>query len=188
MFLQIFSKISKWYVVSLFFLGSFSFQFLLVESYLPRFLVYSSGIKNPDQMFWYSKKWLSHLYDTLGDEGRSFYVQMLSMDFVYIIFTALAFSGLMYILSRRTRIWWISFAPALAASFDILENSAQLVLLNNFPELSSLLVTTSSVASFMKMSLMAFIMVAIIILISRILYFKISANISIYMQWMGGKE
>lgn len=173
MFLQIISRISKWYLVLLFFLASFFCQFWLITSYLPRFLKYSSGMKNPDQMFWYSKKWLSSLYDALGDEGRSFYVQMLSIDFVYIIFTSLAFSGLIFLLCRRTRIWWISFAPVLAAVFDILENSAQIVLLNTFPVLSSLMVTASSVASFMKMGLMVLNVVVIIMLVTRTLYLKL---------------
>jgi hypothetical protein len=167
------SRISKWYHIVLFFSLSFWLQFKLVGDYLPLFLKYSQGIKNPDQLFWYSSEWLQALYQNLGSAGRSFYVEMLLLDFVYLSVTSLALLSLLYVLTRETRFTLLFWLPLIAAGADVLENLCQIILLNTFPEQINFFVTISSMGSLIKMLLMMVIIVAVLLMTGYRIFFWI---------------
>jgi hypothetical protein len=69
----------------------FAFQAILIFGYMPEFLNYSSGKKNPDQLFSYDYQYLQALYQELADEGRKHYLHMLGVDFLYTTISAWVF-------------------------------------------------------------------------------------------------
>lgn len=88
------------YALPLMMLG-FALQAVLIFKYLPRFLAYSGGLKNPDQLFYYDFKYLLGLYQALGEEGRNYYAQMLGVDFAYTTISAFGFAFLLAALVKK---------------------------------------------------------------------------------------
>ncbi len=129
----------------------FILQGILISKYLPEFLIYSSNIKNPDQLFSYDLEYLNTLYKTLGKEGRAFYAEMLGIDFLFTTISGLGYSLLLASLIK-TRKWYI-LLPLILAISDILENVSQLFLMNIFPDANSFVVVLSSLFSSIKMTL-----------------------------------
>lgn len=155
---------------------SLALQYILVAKYLPEFLTYSSGIKNPDQLFWYSYEYLYDLYSVLGISGRALYLKMLTLDFVYVLFTTLALIGIMYNLTVKSKWNRLCLLPIIAAFFDLTENICQIILLKGFPVVNSIIVLISSSSSLMKMMLMMVCLLVIVIFLIRFFYLKIRAG------------
>lgn len=150
----------------------FSLQYILIAFFLPEFLQYSEGIKNPDQLFSYNFDYLANLYEKLGPDGRNFYTKMLLVDFAYTSISAIGFSFLLAVLvAKRT---WIILLPFLLALSDICENVAQLILLSQFPSISPTLAVISSIFSSIKMllSLICIVLISFYILRGLILWIK----------------
>jgi hypothetical protein len=127
----------------------FALQALLIIDYLPEFLQYSDNLKNPDQFFTYNLEYLMNLYQKLGGEGRIFYIKMLGVDFFYTIISGVGYSLLLAALVKNKK--WYTLLPLFFAFADVFENISQIVLLNNFPEISSFGVFISSTFSSVKM-------------------------------------
>lgn len=144
------------------------FQIFIFSNFLPDFLIYSGGIKNPDQLFWYNYEYINNLYQKLGAKGLNAYASMLYIDFVYLSFSALGYSLLLSALVKR-RVWYIAI-PIFMAFFDIGENLFQLVLMNQFPSISSIGVQISSLFSSLKMlSAIIGVLLILIFLVRNIL-------------------
>jgi hypothetical protein len=124
-------------------------QIFIFSSFLPDFLIYSGGIKNPDQLFWYNYEYINNLYQKLGVNGLNAYASMLYIDFVYLSISALGYSLLLSTLVKK-RVWFITI-PMFMAFFDIGENLSQLVLMNQYPSISSIGVQISSLFTSLKM-------------------------------------
>lgn len=176
MLFQVIFRISKWYYTLCFFLMSLTLQYILVAKFLPEFLIYSSGIKNPDQLLWYSYDYLFHLYSVLGISGRSLYLKMLTLDYVYLLVTTLALVGLIYNLTLKSKWNRLCLLPIIAAFFDLTENICQIILLKGFPVGNRIIVLISSSSSMMKMMLMMVCLLVIVIFLIRFFYLKIRAG------------
>jgi hypothetical protein len=170
------SRMSKWYYTLLFFFISFALQYVLVVKFLPAFLIYSSGIKNPDQLFWYSSEYLYSLYYTLGIAGRDLYLIMLTWDFAYALFTGLALIGLIYNLTKKSNWSRLCLLPMIAACFDLIENLCQIILLKIFPVGNSMIVFISSSSSLLKMVLMLACLTVAVIFSVRFFYQRIKSH------------
>ena len=132
-------------------LVGFGLQYVLISVYLPEFLSYSGGLKNPDQLFSYDLDYLSNLYETLGTKGQEFYKGMLYMDFGYTSISAFGYALLLAALSKQRK--WFILLPIGLALFDISENICQLILMNQWPTISQLTAAISSVFTSLKMVL-----------------------------------
>lgn len=167
-------RVVTWRMVIFFLLFSFILQYLLMTNYLNTFLDYSSGMKNPDQLFWYSDDWLKKLYASLGRTGRSFYIEMLLVDFLYILFSCIGYTMLLYLLTRDTVWSYTSILPVFVAVFDVTENAAQLILLSSYPQISTSWMLLSKVSSLFKLSLalVGFLLIAIFIFRNAVIKFK----------------
>lgn len=143
----------------------FILQAILIVKYLPEFLIYSNGVKNPDQLFSYNLDFIKSLYQTLGESGRSYYGKMLIVDFLYTTVSGLGFSLLLSALVKKKK-WYITLPLFLMVS-DILENISQLILMNRFPHISSFGVNISSICSTAKMSLSLVCILLILFFISK---------------------
>ena len=127
----------------------FCLQYVLISYFLPEFLSYSGGLKNPDQLFSYELEYLDDLYRNLGTKGRRFYVKMLYVDFGYTAISALGYSLLLAALSKQRK--GFILLPLLLVLFDMFENILHLVLMDQYPKLSLLVITTASTATSIKM-------------------------------------
>ncbi|KQC00838.1 hypothetical protein [Pedobacter sp. Hv1] len=138
------------YKIALPILGfGFALQALLIIDYLPKFLQYSDNVKNPDQLFTYNYEYIVNLYQKLGEEGRNFYFKMLGVDFLYTTISGIGYSLLLAALVKREK--WYIILPLFLTFSDVFENVSQIILMNNFPEISALGVTISSAFSAIKM-------------------------------------
>lgn len=129
----------------------FILQAILIIKYLPEFLNYSNNIKNPDQLFSYNLDYITNLYQILEEQGRKFYFEMLSIDFLYTIISGMGFSLLLAALVKKRK--WYIVLPLFLSLSDICENISQIVLMNNFPEITTFGVFISSTFSTAKMLL-----------------------------------
>lgn len=127
----------------------FALQALLIIYYLPEFLQYSDNLKNPDQLFNYNHEYIVNLYQKLGEEGRIFYIKMLWVDFLYTTISGVGYSLLLAALVKEEK--WYIILPLFLMLADVFENISQLILMNNFPEISASGVFISSTFSFVKM-------------------------------------
>lgn len=130
-------------------LVGFGLQYVLIAYFLPEFLSYSGGLKNPDQLFNYDLAYLHDLYSNLGIKGRAFYSRMLYVDFGYTTLSAIGYSLLLVALSKQ-RMWFI-LLPLLLALFDVFENILHLILMDQFPQLSPMTIIIASTATSIKM-------------------------------------
>ncbi|PXY46104.1 hypothetical protein [Flavobacterium hydrophilum] len=128
----------------------FALQALLIVHYLPEFLHYSDNLKNPDQLFTYNFEYITNLYQKLGEVGRKFYSKMLVVDFFYTTISGMGYSLLLAALIKKEK--WYVVLPFLLTLSDIFENVAQIILMNNFPQISPFGVFVSSLFSSVKMT------------------------------------
>lgn len=128
----------------------FSLQALLIIDYLPEFLYYSDNVKNPDQFFTYNYEYIVDLYQKLGEIGRRFYFKMLGVDFFYTSISGVGYSLLLAALIKKKK--WYIILPLFFTLSDVFENISQIILMNNFPEISSSGVAISSAFSSIKMT------------------------------------
>lgn len=150
-------------------------QAILIAKYLPEFLSYSNGMKNPDQLFTYDFDFIKDLYQTLGEDGRKYYGKMLNIDFLYSIVSGIGYSLLLSAIVKQKK-WYITL-PLFLMFSDILENISQLVLMYNFPNINSFSVNISSMFSTVKMLLS-------LICVSLILFF-LAKNI---LAWLKNRK
>jgi hypothetical protein len=170
---MIFHKFLKWPVMILCLAIAFLLQYVLIANFLPDFLNFSSGLKNPDQLSWYSDSWLQHLYLALGDEGRQLYQKMLFVDFFYATFAGIGYSMLLYFLTKNTKWKWISITPLIMTFFDYAENIIQILLLKSYPDLNATLALLSAMSSFSKLAMGGIGILFIVIFGIRWGYFRL---------------
>lgn len=128
----------------------FALQALLIIDYLPEFLHYSDNVKNPDQFFTYDVEYIVDLYQKLGEEGRQFYFKMLGVDFFYTTISGVGYSLLLAALVKKEK--WYIILPLFLTLSDVFENISQIILMNNFPNISTSVVAISSAFSSIKMT------------------------------------
>ncbi len=102
------------------------------------FKVYSGGVSTPDMHFGYVPEWLFGIINTLGSEGRLFYLKFLLFDFIFIISFAFTQAEIMKIIMGRALLagkWrYVISLSYLRGIFDAGENILLLVILKNYPE------------------------------------------------------
>ncbi len=166
---MIFRKLLKWQFMAAFLAVAFFLQYILIGKFLPEFYGFSEGIKNPDQLFWYTKDWLKRLYGVLGAEGRMFYQKMLLVDFFYAGFAAAGYAMLLFLLAKNTKWRWTFATPLVMTFFDYLENVSQIILLNMYPIVNSAMAFVSSVFSLLKMTFSFIGILLVVIFVLRLI-------------------
>lgn len=156
---------ASWLLIALFLLPAFGVQYFLIVEYLPNFLEFSQGSKNPDQLFSYDGMYLERLYQALGTPGRGYYRAMLQLDYLYMTLAGIGYALLIAKLERRGT--FLIALPFLMGIFDLLENSCQLFLLYSYPSLPTAWVGLSSLASSLKMSLSLIAGLYLLLLVAR---------------------
>jgi len=104
----------------------------------------------------YSYQHASSLLKSLGEEGRSVYLnQQLPVDFIYPGLFAISYSLLLVWLFAKSfkpdsKLFYLAIVPALGGLFDYLENVCIVMMIKSFPDLSQELVIVASTFSILK--------------------------------------
>ncbi len=154
----------------------FILQSILINIYLPEFLIHSNNIKNPDQLFSYNLEYIKTLYQALGIEGRAFYVEMLGIDFLFAAISGVGYSLLLATLIKERR--WYILMPIILAISDILENISQLFLMSLFPDINFFVTGISSLFSSTKMTLSIICVALILFFIAKTIYLWAATTIT----------
>ena len=124
-----------------------------VQSYAPEMKIFDLSPAG------YSHDYSIKLLSSLGDEGRKKYLYtQLPLDFIYpALFSISSFLLLAWLFLKRydkgSRIFYFCFVPVIAGIFDYLENVQIVLMILNFPEISSAQVALSSTSTIVKSGL-----------------------------------
>ncbi|AKP52866.1 MULTISPECIES: hypothetical protein [Bacteroidota] len=163
--LHVLSKKGQYKIAFPIIILGFVLQAILILKYLPEFLSYSNGVKNPDQLFSYNFEYLSNLYQQLGEEGRAFYSEMLGVDFLYTTISGIGYCLLLAALVKKEK--WYIILPLFLAISDVFENISQLLLMSLFPKISTSEVSIASIFTSTKMTLSIICVVLILFFIVK---------------------
>ncbi len=143
----------------LFLLASAVYVFMLTIT-IPNVMCHAPGMNLLDMMpMGYGPEDVRHLFEALGPEGRNAYFwEQLPIDMVYpLLFGVSNALVLAYVLKKLDKferpLFYLCLIPLLAGLADYLENIGILVMLNDYPILSTGIVTKTSVFSLAKSSL-----------------------------------
>ncbi len=109
------------------------------------------------------------LLQSLGLEGRNAYLAVqIPIDLVYPGLFAISYALLItwvlkQFLPRQSRWFFFAFVPVLAGIFDYLENAAVVAMLNGFPDISEVLVTSASSFTIAKSGLTTLYFVGLLV-------------------------
>lgn len=137
---------------------------------IPKVMGFSGGLKIFDMMpFGYSTKYANSLLNSLGEEGQHIYLfQQIPLDLIFpFLFGVGNCLLLAYFLNKLNRLkdkyLYLCMLPLFASSFDYLENFGIISMLFNYPNLSDLLVQTTSLFSVAKSLLTTVYFVVLIV-------------------------
>lgn len=150
---------------------------------IPETMNYSQGLKLLDMMpTGYDGDYVDALFSTLGENGRYIYLyHQLPLDMIYPFLFGVTYCLLViFILNKMDRtdtfMFYFSFLPIIAGTADYLENIGIIIMLKNFPDISSLMPPLTNIFSLTKsISTSLFFMVLIILGVSygiRTYYFR----------------
>ena len=109
------------------------------------------------------------LFQSLGPDGRSAYITVqIPIDSVYPGLFAISYALLIkwvfkQFLPRQSRLFFFAFVPVFAGIFDYLENVAVVAMLNGFPEISEVLVTSASCFTIAKSGLTTLFFIGLLV-------------------------
>ncbi len=145
--------------VGLFFFLTNVVYMLMLFITIPQVMIHSSGLKLLDMMpMGYTTEYAKSLFDTLGPEGREAYLyNQIPVDMIYPFLFGVSYClVLVYFLNKlnnlKTPFLYLCFLPLIAGIADYLENFGIISLLNNYPDISSTIVSLTNSFSLIKSS------------------------------------
>jgi hypothetical protein len=124
---------------------------------IPKIMEFSGGLKIPDMMpRGYDANHINSLFSALESEGRAYYLyRQIPLDMVYPALFAISYSLIMaFFLKKLNRLNSFLFItcllPLIAGLADYAENLGIIMMLDSYPKISQLLISTTSVFSFIK--------------------------------------
>lgn len=143
----------------------FILTLLIMRGNESKFLTYSEGANMLDMRFGYEIDDVYQMFRILGTEGRSLYIRLLCIDFLFIVSFALVQN---YLLKRimgkavlNSKWHFLLSLSYLRGLFDVVENSLILIMLINFPIEFLRLVKASSFATSLKFIFLGLWLIAI---------------------------
>lgn len=131
-------------VTNVFYVAILGYSIPLVLSFAPESVLFDLSPTG------YSYDEAIILLRTLGLEGRDAYLAVqIPIDLVYPGLFAISYALLItwvlkQFLPRQSRLFFFAFVPVFAGIFDYLENATIVAMLNGFPDISEVLVTSAS--------------------------------------------
>lgn len=140
---------------------------------IPKTMGFSNEMKLLDMMpMGYDSGYIQALFDALGEEGRRIYlINQIPLDMIYPLLFGISYCLLMaYFLEKIGKLhsptFYLCLIPLLAGMADYLENLGIITMLNSYPDLSQIVMTTTSLFSITKsMTTTIFFISLIIVLI-----------------------
>mgnify|MGYP007089981715 CR=1 FL=1 len=139
---------------------------------IPKVMSYSNGMKILDMIpSGYDITYVNSLLNMLGEKGRSVYLfNQIPIDMFYPFFFGITYSFIFaYFLKKinrlESKLVYFSFLPLFAGFFDYMENIGIIILLNNYPNYSELMVKTTNAFSILKSSFTTIFFISLILLL-----------------------
>lgn len=143
-------------VLFFFILTNFVYVFMLVVT-IPKVMEFSNGLRLLDMMpTGYDFNYVTELLTLLGDVGRKTYLtNQLPVDMIYPFLFGISYCLLSgYFLKKINRLKkpfiYLCLLPLITGLFDYLENFGIIVMLNNYTEITPLLVKITSAFTIIK--------------------------------------
>ena len=160
-------------VLALFILTNVVYVFMLTIT-IPKTMEFSNGMKLLDMMpSGYDLNYVSELFSSLGENGRGTYLtNQIPVDMIYPLLFGLTYCLLLaYFLKKlnkfNTPYSYLCLLPIIAGISDYLENIGIITMLNSYPDLTQVSVSTTNLFSILKsISTSIFFITLIIVLIS----------------------
>jgi hypothetical protein len=169
-------------VLILFVLTSIIYTLMLTVS-IPKVMTYSNGMKTLDMIpSGYDIIYVNSLLGTLEAKGRAVYLfNQIPIDMVYPFLFGITYCLIFaYFLKKinrlESKLFYLTFLPLFAGFFDYMENIGIIILLNNYPDYSELMVKITNAFSILKSSFTTVFFIGLIILLAAFgiskLFFK----------------
>ena len=158
-------------VLFFFILTNFVYVFMLVVT-IPKVMESSNGLRLLDMMpTGYDFNYVTELLTSLGDVGRKTYLtNQLPVDMIYPFLFGISYCLLSgYFLKKINRLKkpfiYLCLLPLIAGLFDYLENLGIIVMLNNYTEITPLLVKITSVFTIIKSIATSLYFISLVVLL-----------------------
>ncbi len=160
-------------VLIIFLITNIVYLFMLLVT-IPLVMTYSNGMDLFDMMpAGYSEEYAQTLLSTLGTEGRNSYLYIqLPVDMIYPFLFGLTYSLLLaYFLDKlkwiEKPVFYSTLLPLVAGMFDYLENAGIVIMLNQYPEITSIAARFANACTVIKsaLSTISFSLLLILIVI-----------------------
>ncbi len=160
-------------VLGLFILTNVVYIFMLTVT-IPKTMKFSNGMKLLDMMpTGYDLNYVNELFNSLGKNGRETYLtSQIPVDMIYPLLFGLTYCLLLgYFLKKINKLnspyLYLCLLPVIAGISDYLENIGIITMLNSYPNLTQVSVSTTNTFSILKsISTSAFFITLIIVVIS----------------------
>ncbi len=144
-------------LVLLLFIATMTVYSVIIFYSIPVVTAQAPGLKIFDMSpTGYSFDYAKELLESIGPVGREFYLtRQLPIDFIYPGLFSVTYTLMLIWLfgkrfDRESRIFWLALIPALAGTFDYLENIGIILMLKSFPNIIPSVVQVSSLFSIVK--------------------------------------
>ena len=158
-------------VFLLFILTNLVYVFMLALT-IPKVMEFSNGLRLLDMMpTGYDFNYVTELLTSLGDIGRKTYLtNQLPVDMIYPFLFGISYCLLSgYFLKKINRLKnpfiYLCLLPLIAGLFDYLENFGIIVMLNNYTEITPLLVKITSVFTIIKSIATSLYFISLVVLL-----------------------
>lgn len=160
-------------VLLLFILTNIVYTIMLTVT-IPGTMAFSNGMKLLDMMpMGYNFNYVNELFNALGENGREAYLtNQIPIDMVYPLLFGLSYCLLLgYFLKKLSKLHklysYLCLLPIIAGSFDYFENLGIIAMINNYPNLTEVLVRSTNIFTIIKsVSTTLFFVTLIIVLIA----------------------
>ncbi len=171
-------------VALLFVITNLIYAFMLLVT-IPKTVAYSGGMKLLDMMpQGYDSEYVNELFSKLGKEGRDVYLfNQIPVDMIYPFLFGITYSLLIaYFLKKLDKLnnhfFYLCLIPIIAGIADYLENIGIVTMLNDYPDLSVVHISTTNIFSIIKSvsTTLFFIVLIVIIILVGIKWIKLKRS------------
>ncbi len=158
-------------VLALFVITNVVYAYMLMVT-IPNTMEFSEEMKLLDMMpTGYDLNYVVELFKSLGESGRQYYLtNQIPVDMFYPLCFAISYCLMLaYFLKKlnklNTTLGYLCFLPVVAGVADYLENFGIIKLLNSYPNVTDIVVTTTNLSSIIKSTSTTLSLVTLIIIL-----------------------
>jgi hypothetical protein len=156
-------------VVLLFILTNLVYVFMLIIT-IPKTMAFSGGMELLDMMpMGYNSEYVNELFYNLGEKGREVYLyNQIPIDMIYPFLFGISYCLLIaYFLKKLNKLnspfFYLCLLPIIAGTADYIENIGIITMLNSYPDISRIAMTTTNIFTILKSMVTTIYFMALII-------------------------